>query len=90
MNQPVQSEGEKRRAHPVEIRVNRKPVVVSQHEVTGLQIKEAAIAQGVKIQLSFQLSEELGHHQTRIVGDAETVHVHEGSRFLAVHGDDNS
>ena len=75
---------------PVDIKVNHKPVVVPKHEVTGLEVKQAAIAQGVKIELSFQLSEELAHHQTRIVGNDDLVRVHEGSKFLAVHGDDNS
>jgi hypothetical protein len=74
----------------VDIKVNHKQVVVPRHKVTGLEIKQAAIAQGVKIELSFQLSEELAHHQTRIVGNDEAVHVHDGSKFLAVHGDDNS
>jgi hypothetical protein len=90
MIQPAQPTEEAPRPHPVKIHVNRKPVVVPQHEVTGLEIKEVAIAQGVKVELSFQLSEELGHHQTRIVGNDDIVHVQEGSRFLAVHGDDNS
>ncbi len=74
----------------VEIKVNRKRVSVPSREVTGFQIKEAAIAEGLQIELSFQLSEELEHHQTRIIGNDQVVRVHEGSKFLAVHGDDNS
>jgi hypothetical protein len=81
---------QQRRPEPVEISVNHKPVAVPDAAVTGLQIKQAAIAQGLKIELSFQLSEELGPRQTRIVGNDEIIHVHEGSKFLAVHGDDNS
>ena len=81
---------EKPHAHVVHITVNRKSVTVPDHEITGLQIKEAAIDQGVQIEIDFQLSEELGHHQSRIVGDDDLVHVHEGSAFLAVAPDDNS
>jgi hypothetical protein len=76
--------------HAVEITVNNKAVEIDGPRVTGLQIKEAAIAQGVNIQVSFQLSEELGNHQRRIVGDSDVVAVHKGSRFFAVAGDDNS
>lgn len=74
----------------VEITVNKQPVIIPGPRVTGLQIKEAAIAQGVAIQLSFQLSEELSDRQRRIVGDNDVVTVHKGSKFFAVAGDDNS
>lgn len=74
----------------VEITVNKKAVKIPGPRVTGLQIKEAAIAQGVAIQLSFQLSEELSDRQRRIVGDNDVVTVHKGSKFFAVAGDDNS
>ena len=76
--------------HAVEIAVNKKPVRIDGPRVTGLQIKESAIAQGVNIQLSFQLSEELGTRQRRIVGDSDVVSVHKGSKFFAVASDDNS
>ncbi len=76
--------------HAVQITVNKKPVVINGPRVTGLQIKEAAIAQGVNIQLSFQLTEELGNRQRRVVGDSDVVTVHKGSKFFAVAGDDNS
>lgn len=74
----------------VQITVNKKPVSIGGPRVTGLQIKEAAIAQGVAIQPSFQLSEELSGRQRRIVGDNDVVTVHKGSKFFAVAGDDNS
>jgi hypothetical protein len=76
--------------HEVVITVNEKPVTVTGPKITGLQIKEAAIAQGVQIGLDFQLSEELPNGRTRIVGDADTVTVNKNSRFDAVAGDDNS
>lgn len=76
--------------HLVDIVVNTKPVRIQGPKATGLQIKEAAIAQGVQIQLSFQLSEKLGDHKTKVIGDTDTVTLHEGQVFVAVADDDNS
>jgi hypothetical protein len=76
--------------HEVEIAVNGKPVKVMGPKRTGLEIKQAAIAQGVQIRADFQLSEELGDHKTKIIGDTDVVTVHKGSKFIAVAGDDNS
>jgi hypothetical protein len=76
--------------HEVEIKVNRKPVKIVGPTATGLQIKEAAIAAGIQIELSFQLSEKLPHRETRIIGDTDVVEVHHGLHFTAVAGDDNS
>jgi hypothetical protein len=76
--------------HDVIITVNEKPVTVTGPKATGLEIKQAAIAQGVQIGLDFQLSEELANGRTRIVGDAEPITVNKNSRFDAVAGDDNS
>lgn len=78
------------RVRTIEITVNRKPVTVRGHKHTGLEIKEAAIAQGVRIELDFQLSVETGPHKTEHVNDTEVVTVHKGSAFVAVAGDDNS
>ena len=82
--EPIQHHG------TVEISVNRRQVTVSGPRQTGLGIKQAAIDQGVPIELGFQLSEQLGPHQTRIIGDTDEVVVHKGSVFFAVAGDDNS
>jgi hypothetical protein len=76
--------------HLVDISVNNRPVRIEGPTATGRQIKEAAIAQGVPIQISFQLSEKLGDRRTRIVGDADVVAVHEHASFVAVAEDDNS
>jgi hypothetical protein len=76
--------------HLVDIIVNTKPVRIEGPKATGLQIKEAAVAQGVKIQVTFQLSEKLGDHKTKVIGDADTVTLHEGAVFAAVADDDNS
>jgi hypothetical protein len=76
--------------HLVDVVVNKHAVRVEGPETTGRRIKEAAIAQGVKIELSFQLSEKLGEHKTKIIGDDDTVTVHHDTVFVAVADDDNS
>jgi hypothetical protein len=78
------------RQHPVTIHVNERPVRVPEHLVTGLEIKESAIAQGLAIELDFVLVEELGGGRTKVIGDSDPVHVDPASRFLANDGDDNS
>ena len=78
------------RVRAIEILVNFKPVAVESDRVTGLAIKEAAIAQGVGIQLDFVLFEDHGHGRRDLVRDDQVVHVHRGARFEAIPGDDNS
>jgi hypothetical protein len=75
---------------PVTVTVNGRPVTLPGHRVSGLQIKQAAVEQGVPIQLDFVLSEELGDHRTKIVGDTDIVSVLDRSRFVAIPPDDNS
>lgn len=70
--------------------VNEKPVTVTDEKQTGLSIKQAAIAQGVQIQLDFVLSIERGGGKTDLIGDDEKVKVKAGDRFLAIPNDDNS
>ncbi len=76
--------------HPIEITVNEKPVTVDGPRVTGVVIKEAAIAQGVQIQLDFVLYEEIGPGHTKTIGNDDVVTVHKGSKFTAIDNDDNS
>ena len=90
MTQMTTSRGEPTFGKPFEISVNRKPVSVDEPIVTGLQIKEAAIAQGVVIGLDFQLAlvDADGKHQ--VIGDADKVDVRDDKTFFATAGDDNS
>lgn len=74
----------------VTITVNDKPVVITAKAATGLQIKDAAIAQGVKIQRNFTLTEELPGDKSHLVRDDEEVKLHKKSEFTAVTPDDNS
>ncbi len=83
-------EADREHRDPVAIVVNEQPVEVRGPRITGLEIKEAAIAQGAPIDVGFQLIEELSHGRTRVVGNDEVVTVHSGSRFLALAPDDNS
>lgn len=78
------------RHHAVSVVVNEQKVEILGPRTSGLAIKEAAIAQGLPIDLGFQLIEELAHGRTRVVGDSDNLTVHPGSRFLAVAPDDNS
>jgi hypothetical protein len=71
------------------VTVNRQPVDLPDRKVTGLEIKEAAIGQGVQIQLDFQLSVKHGGRY-EVIGDTDTITVHENEEFLAVAPDDNS
>jgi hypothetical protein len=76
--------------HVTTISVNEQPVKLDGHDATGAEIKAAAIAQGVAIQPSFILQEELPNGTSRVVGDSDHVHLHEHLRFTAIAPDDNS
>jgi hypothetical protein len=75
----------------VTVTVNRRPVTLQSHRVTGLQIKESAIAQGVQIQLDFLLTLEASPgHPARTIGDDVEITVTKKSAFRANDGDDDS
>lgn len=76
--------------HTTIITVNEQPVPIDGPRVTGLQIKEAAIAAGLTIGLDFLLTEEGRNGRATVVGDTDVVTVNKNSRFDAVAGDDNS
>ncbi len=77
--------------HPrVEIHVNTKPVHLIGHRHTGLQIKQAAIAQHVKIELDFLLYLLRHGEPNKLIADEEEVHITDDSRFHAIADDDNS
>ncbi len=76
--------------HTVTVLVNEQPVKLNGHSVTGAEIKAAAIVQGVHIEQNFVFQEELPNGTSRIVGDADDVHLREHLRFTAIRPDDNS
>jgi len=73
----------------ITVTVNSQPVTLPDREVTGLEVKQAAIAQGVAIGLDFQLSVKHGNRY-QVVDDTDPIKVHQGQEFLAVASDDNS
>ena len=75
---------------PFEISVNRKPVELGDSPVTGLEIKEAAISQGVAIQLDFQLAAVQDDGKQRIFGNSDKVDLQIYKTFFATASDDNS
>lgn len=74
----------------VTVTVNNKPVEVPGPRVTGLEIKEAAVSQGVEIELDFQLALIRPNGKREIVGDDDEVTVNKNSVFVATATDDNS
>jgi len=78
------------RSLEIGIFVNEKPVTIRRGVRSGLEIKQAAIADGVAIQLDFVLSLETMPGQTRIIGDRDRIRVKPDQRFLAIADDDNS
>lgn len=74
----------------IDIEVNGHQVTMPDKEATGLEIKEAAIAQGVTIQLNFVLQEELANGSSKVIGDPDTVKLNKNSSFTAIAPDDNS
>jgi Multiubiquitin len=72
------------------ITVNRKPVAMSDHRVTGLQVKQAAIVAGVDIELDFQLSIRRSNGKLEVIDDDEKVAIDKDTHFRAVAPDDNS
>jgi hypothetical protein len=89
MTQTVDDVEEARR-DSVHIKVNRHSVELPSQRATGREIKEAAIAQGVKIEVTFQLTEIIADHKKRNIRNDEEVHLQQGMEFKAVAGDDNS
>ena len=85
----VEVEAAADRAREITVTVNGQPVTLPDREVTGLEVKQAAIAQGLPIGLEFQLSVKRGSRY-QVVDDTDTIKVHQGQEFLAVAPDDNS
>jgi hypothetical protein len=75
----------------VTVTVNTKPVVLTSRRVTGIEIKRAAIAQGVAIEEDFLLTLEAVEGRTaKAIPDDETITVSKNSVFTANDGDDDS
>ena len=82
--------GQGPKSKDVTIEVNGHEVIVPDREVTGAEIKQAAIAAGIPIQANFVLQQELANGTSKVVGDADSVRVHNHMSFTAIAPDDNS
>ncbi|WP_419924735.1 multiubiquitin domain-containing protein [Candidatus Poriferisocius sp.] len=90
MNEPETSKGGDRRRGQVHITVNRQDIEIDGPGDSGLEIKEAAIEQGVDIALDFQLAMLDPEGKQKIIGDNDVVEVSDKSEFFATASDDNS
>ena len=72
------------------IEVNDRKIEMPAGPATGLEIKEAAIKQGVNIQLSFVLQVQLPNGSSKVIGDDDKVPLTENLSFTAIAADDNS
>ena len=78
------------RGRPLLIEVNNNEVKIDGPSATGLQIKQAAIDERVKIELDFRLSVLGEDGKEDPVRDDESVDLYRGQKFFAIGGDDNS
>ena len=78
------------RLKKVTIEVNDHKVEMPGGPATGLEIKEAAIKQGVNIQLNFMLQVQLPNGSSKVVGNYDKIALTEHLAFTAIAADDNS
>ena len=74
----------------VTIEVNDHKVEMPAGPATGLEIKDAAIKQGVNIQVSFVLQVQLPNGSNKVIGNDDKVPLTEHLAFTAIAPDDNS
>lgn len=74
----------------VTVEVNSRPVVLTEKKMTGAEVKQAAIAQGVQIQQDFVLQLERPNGEFDTIGDTDELHIRKGLSFTAIAPDDNS
>ena len=78
------------RLKTITIEVNDHKVEMPAGPATGLEIKEAAIKQGVNIQVNFVLQVQLPNGASKMIGDEDKVLLTEHLAFTAIAPDDNS
>ena len=74
----------------VEIEVNDNKIKMLEGPANGIEIKEAAIDQGVSIQANFVLQLQLPNGSSKVIGDTDKVQVTDHLSFTAIAPDDNS
>ncbi|MGW4323545.1 multiubiquitin domain-containing protein [Streptomyces sp. NPDC004684] len=80
---------DRRPPRTIPVTINNQTVQLPEREMTGLEIKQTAAAQGLPIDTGFQLSVKHGGRYD-VVGDTDAVRIHPHLEFLAVAPDDNS
>ena len=75
---------------PFEISVNNKPVHVEEPIVTGLEIKQAAVDQGVSIDINFRLVQVEADGKRPPINNSDKVDLREFKTFIATAPDDNA
>ena len=78
------------RGQTITVSVNSHDVRFDDRHVTGADIKEGAIAQGVPIQQDFALYEVKDDGALKPIADTDPVTLHPHRKFRAVAADDNS
>ena len=78
------------RVKTITIEVNDHKVEMPASPATGLEIKQAAIKQGVSIELNFVLQMQLPNGSSKVIGDDDKVQLTEHLTFTAIAPDDNS
>lgn len=84
------NQGDEKGHNTITVSVNGKSVVFHEKHVTGMQIKEAAIAQGVNIKADFKLFLIRDGHAPEPIADDRKVELKDGEKFRAVSPDDKS
>lgn len=74
----------------VAIEVNGHKVEMLEGPASGLEIKEAAVKQGVGITVKFVLQQEMPNGTGKVIGDDDKVLIREHMSFTAIEPDDNS
>ena len=74
----------------VEIEVNDQKVKMVEGPASGLEIKQAAVDQGISIQTNFILQLHLPNGSSKVIGDDDKVDLSEHLAFTAIAADDNS
>lgn len=81
---------DQRRPRHIEVPVNGVDVRMLKGETTGLAVKQAAIEQGVNIEIGFLLTLVKPNGRSEEIGDEDQVRIRPNIEFFAVPDDDNS
>lgn len=74
----------------ITVEFNFTPLDLPKDEMTGAEIKAAAITYGLPVHPGFVLSVTKRNDKFEVVGDAATVKIRKGLSFTCVDSDDNS